>query len=54
MRQLSDGRNASVLQFIGAGVERTGTSSLTLAQLGLGTAHHMEQVIKHAPLDATA
>ena len=39
------------LQVIGAGVGRTGTHSLKLAleQLGLGPAHHMEEVLKDPP-----
>ena len=39
------------LQVIGAGVGRTGTHSLKLAleRLGLGPAHHMEEVIKDGP-----
>lgn len=39
------------IQVIGAGVGRTGTYSLKLAleRLGLGPAHHMEEVIKDAP-----
>ncbi|HET6583674.1 MAG TPA: sulfotransferase, partial [Nannocystaceae bacterium] len=37
------------LLVIGAGMGRTGTSSLkrALEQLGLGPCHHMEEVVKH-------
>ena len=40
---------ATGLRVIGAGIGRTGTSSLkrALEQLGFGPCHHMEEVIKH-------
>jgi len=40
------------MQIIGAGVGRTGTSSLKLAinQLGLGPCHHMEAVLHNMPV----
>ena len=40
------------LEVIGAGLGRTGTHSLKLALeiLGLGPCHHMEEVIKNAPV----
>lgn len=40
------------LAVIGAGVGRTGTYSLKLAleRLGFGPCHHMEEVLKHAPV----
>ncbi len=40
------------LEVIGAGVGRTGTHSLKLAleTLGLGPCHHMEEVIRNAPV----